>query len=69
MKITPKHKKYITLASMILVGASNIKSPINLSAKLPGFLTDPLLGSYSVVTIASFALLVCAYWVFTKQID
>ena len=69
MKISANTKKWITIISMVTLAASQITSPINVKEMLPAQLTNPLIAGLSVVAISAYVILLCAYWVATKQID
>lgn len=62
-------KKWIAVLSMVLVGAANITSPINLASYLPEQLTSPIVSNISIVGLASFLLLISAWWVFNRETD
>lgn len=61
--ISPTLKKWLTVASVAIVAASNITSPIDLKSMIPAQLTTPILGSLTVVGISAFAAIIGAIWV------
>lgn len=69
MKLSPTTKKWITVAGMTLLAASAITQPINLQGMLPAWLMQPKLGTFSLINVAAYVVLVGAYWVATKQTD
>lgn len=69
MKLTSKTKKWIAVASMALLAASAITWPINLKGMLPSWVSSPCCGSFSVINIASYIVLIAAYWVATRQTE
>lgn len=69
VKLNAKVKKWISVVSMVIVGASQITAPIDLKGMLPEFLTNNMFGNLSIIGVAAYTLLVGAFWVATKATD
>ena len=69
VKFTPRHKKWLTVISMILLSASTITAPIDLKGMLPEWATQAYVGAFSLVNLAAYGVLIGAYWVITKQTE
>jgi hypothetical protein len=67
MKRTPIERTWITVITMVLVAASMITQPFDLKGMLPVWLTNPIVSGFSVINLAAFLLLFCAYWVAAKK--
>lgn len=69
MNISAKSKRYITVIAMVLLAAYSITSPIDLKGMLPAWISSPTIGSFSLINIAAYAVLIGAYWVWDKQTE
>jgi hypothetical protein len=67
-KFSAENKKWITVVAMVILAAYSITSPIDLKGMLPAWVSSPTIGSFSLVNIASYLVLVGAYWIFQKEI-
>lgn len=68
VNITPANKKWITLVAMILLAAYSITSPIDLKSMLPAWISSPTIGTFSLINIAAYAVLLGAFWIIRKDI-
>jgi len=64
MRITAKTKKWIAVASIVVLSAYNITSPIILKDIFPAWISSP-----NLINIAAYLSLLGAYWVSTRQVD
>jgi len=67
--ISAKQKKWITVLAMVLLAAYSITSPIDLKGMLPAWVSSPTIGSFSLINIAAYLVVVGAYWVFKKKTE
>jgi len=67
--ISAKNKKNITVVAMVLLAVYSITSPIDLKGMLPSWVGSPTMGTFSLINIAAYLVLLGAFWVITKQID
>ena len=66
-KISANNKRIITAISMVLLSAYSITSPIDLKGMLPEWISTPKVGTFSLINIASYLVLLGAIWVFNKE--
>ena len=63
MKIPPTVWKWLIVASMVILAMSVITTPIDLKSMLPEWATKILFGSFSLVSISAYLVLIGAFLV------
>jgi len=64
--MNPKTFKWMAGISSIILGASQITTPINLKEMLPEFVTNPLIGNLSPLGIAAYGAFIGGFLVLAK---
>jgi Ni,Fe-hydrogenase I cytochrome b subunit len=61
MKIPPTIWKWVIVASMVILSASVITTPLDLKSMLPEWATKILIGNFSLVSISAYLVLIGAF--------